>query len=94
MTTAKIRNRPFSKVNSQKSDRKEVTNSHLVINDIVNTLFGILPYIVAIYIGITFRTVILACKGYDYTINGMDLLNAVLCVAMVITVKFIRKNAK
>lgn len=94
MTTAKIRNRPFSKVNYQRLDRKEVTNSHLVINDIVNTLFGILPYIVAIYIGITFRTVILACKGYDYTINGMDILNAVLCVAMVITVKLIRKNAK
>lgn len=94
MTTAKIRNRPFDKVNYQRLDRKEVTNSHLVINDIVNTLFGILPYIVAIYIGITFRTVILACKGYDYTINGMDILNAVLCVAMVVTVRFIRKNAK
>lgn len=94
MTTAKIRNRPFSKVNSQKSDRKEVTNSHLVINDIVNTLFGILPYIVAIYIGITFRTVVMTCKGYDYSIKGMDILNVVLCVAMVVTVRFIRKNAK
>ena len=61
MTTAKIRCRPFIKVNSRKSTRKEVTNSHLVINDIVNTLFGILPYIVAIYIGITFRTVIMTC---------------------------------
>ncbi len=94
MTTAKIRHRPFSKVNSRKSDRKEVTNSHLVINDIVNTLFGILPYIVAIYVGITFRTIVMTCKGYDYTINGMDILNVVLCVTMVVTVRFIRKNAK
>lgn len=94
MTTVKMRRRPFDKVNYQRLDRKEVTNSHLVINDIVNTLFGILPYIVAIYIGITFRTVVMTCKGYDYTINGMDILNVVLCVAMVVTVRFIRKNAK
>ena len=62
-----------------------------VISDLWITLTGILPYVAAIYIGITFRTVIMTCKGYDYTINGMDLLNVALCVMVVITVRLIRK---
>lgn len=79
--------------NIQRINRKKVNfaTTHPAINDLWITLTGILPYVVAVYIGITFRTVIMTCKGYDYTINGMDLLNAVLCVMVVITVRFIRK---
>ncbi len=82
--------------NIQRTDRKEANfaTAHPAINDLWITLIRVLPYIVAIYIGITFRTVIMTCKGYDYSINGMDLLNAVLCVMVVITVKFIRKLSK
>lgn len=80
----------------QRTNRKEANFAiaYPVINDLWIALTGILPYVVAIYIGITFRTVIMICKGYDYSINGMDLLNAVLCVMVVITVKFIRKLSK
>lgn len=67
---------------------------HPIINDLWITLIRVLPYIVAIYIGITFRTIVMTCKGYDYTINGMDILNVVLCVAMVATARFIRKLSK
>lgn len=82
--------------NIQRINRKKVNfaTAHPAINDLWITLTGILPYVVAVYIGITFRTVIMTCKGYDYTINGMDLLNAVLCVMVVITVRFIRKLSK
>ena len=82
--------------NIQRTDRKEANFATAlpIINDLWITLIRVLPYIVAIYIGITFRTVIMTCKGYDYSINGMDLLNAVLCVMVVITVKFIRKLSK
>lgn len=92
MTTAQAQTRH----NIQRVNRKEVNfaTAHPVINDLWVTLTGILPYVAAIYIGITFRTVIMTCKGYDYAINGMDVLNAVLCVAIVITVKFIRKLSK
>ena len=82
--------------NIKRTDRKEANfaTAHPIINDLWITLIRVLPYIVAIYIGITFRTVIMTCKGYDYSINGMDLLNAVLCVMVVITVRFIRKLSK
>lgn len=82
--------------NIQRTNRKEANfaTAHPAINDLWITLTGILPYVVAIYIGITFRTVIMICKGYDYTINGIDLLNAVLCVMVVITARFIRKLSK
>lgn len=82
--------------NIQRINRKKVNFAiaHPAINDLWIILTGILPYVVAVYIGITFRTVIMICKGYDYSINGMDLLNAVLCVMVVITVKFIRKLSK
>lgn len=85
-----------TKRNIQRTNRKEVNfaTAHPAINDLWITLTGILPYVAATYIGITFRTVIMICKGYDYTINGMDLLNAILCVMVVITVKFIRKLSK
>ena len=79
--------------NVQRVGRKDVNfaTAHPVISDLWITLTGILPYVAAIYIGITFRTVIMTCKGYDYTINGMDLLNVALCVMVVITVRLIRK---
>lgn len=82
--------------NIQRTNRKEANfaTAHPAISDLWITLTGILPYVVAVYIGITFRTVIMTCKGYDYSINGMDLLNAVLCVMVVITVRFIRKLSK
>lgn len=82
--------------NIQRTDRKEANfaTAHPAINDLWITLTGILPYVAAIYIGITFRTVIMTCKGYDYTINGMDLLNVALCVMVVITVRLIRKLSK
>lgn len=78
--------------NVQRVGRKDVNFAiaHPAINDLWIILTGILPYVVAVYIGITFRTVIMTCKGYDYTINGMDLLNVALCVMVVITVRFIR----
>ena len=82
--------------NIQRTNRKEANfaTAHPTINDLWIILSGIIPYVVAVYIGITFRTVIMTCKGYDYTINGMDLLNVVLCVMVVITVRFIRKLSK
>lgn len=92
MTTAQTQIRR----NVQRVGRKDVNFAiaHPAINDLWIILTGILPYVVAVYIGITFRTVIMTCKGYDYSINGMDLLNAVLCVMVVITVRFIRKLSK
>lgn len=82
--------------NVQRVGRKDVNfaTAYPVISDLWITLTGILPYVTAIYIGITFRAVIMTCKGYDYSINGVDLLNAVLCVMAVITVRFIRKLSK
>ena len=79
MTTAQTQIRR----NVQRVGRKDVNfaTAHPVISDLWITLTGILPYVAAIYIGITFRTVIMTCKGYDYTINGM----------VVITVRIIRK---
>lgn len=92
MTTVQTQTRH----NIQRTNRKETNfaTAHPAINDLWITLTGILPYVAAVYIGITFRTVIMTCKGYDYTINGIDLLNAVLCVMVVITVRFIRKLSK
>ena len=94
MTTAQAQTR--RNIQRVKVNRKEVdfATAHPIINDLWITLVRVLPYIVAIYIGITFRTVIMTCKGYDYTINGMDILNVVLCVAMVVTVRFIQKLSK
>lgn len=82
--------------NVQRVGRKDVNFAiaHPAINDLWIILTGILPYVVAVYIGITFRTIVMTCKGYDYTINGMDILNVVLCVAMVATARFICELSK
>lgn len=95
MTTAQTRYKTC-KVNAQRVGRKEVNfeSAHPVANDLLSTLLRLLPYIIAIGIGISIRTIIMVCKGYEYTIDGMDLLNAVLCVMIVFMIKFIRKNAR
>ena len=91
-TRRKIYNKPVS--NPAYRRQKNFEAVHSVTNDLLNTLLGILPYILAICLGISFRTVIMTCKGYEYALNGMDLLNAVLCAMIVFTIKFISKNKK
>lgn len=36
----------------------------------------------------------MTAKGYDYSINGMDLLNVGCCVLIVICIKYIHKTVK
>ncbi len=42
-----------------------------------------IPYILGGVLGLFFRTVIFAVKGMSYTMDGHDLLNAVLLVLFV-----------
>lgn len=44
-------------------------------------------YIIAAIAGLCIRPVIATLQGYEYTINGRDLLNAVLCVLIVCVAK-------
>lgn len=44
-------------------------------------------YIIAAAAGLCLSPLLMAAKGYEYTINGRDLLNAVLCVLIVYLAK-------
>ena len=66
----------------------------LITYDILRIFAGLIPYLLAIAFGLSFRTILMAVKGYDYSINGMDLLNVGCCVLMVICIKYIHKAVK
>ena len=66
----------------------------LIPYDILRIFAGIIPYLLAIAFGLLFRTIIMTVKGYDYSINGMDLLNVGCCVFIVICIKYIHKAVK
>ena len=66
----------------------------LIAYDILHIFVGIIPYLLAIAFGLSFRTILTTAKGYDYSINGMDLLNVGCCVLMVICIKYIHKVVK
>lgn len=66
----------------------------LITYDILRIFAGLIPYLLAIAFGLSFRTILTTAKGYDYSINGMDLLNAGCCVFIVICIKYIRKAVK
>ena len=42
-----------------------------------------LPYAVGAIFGLHFNFIIMTIKGYDYSINGVDLFNAVILILMV-----------
>ena len=66
----------------------------LITYDILRIFAGIIHYLLAIAFGLSFRTILTTAKGYDYSINGMDLLNAGCCVLIVICIKYIHKAVK
>ena len=66
----------------------------LITYDILHIFVGLIPYLLAIAFGLSFRTILMIAKGYDYSINGMDLLNVGCCVLIVICIKYIRKAVK
>ena len=66
----------------------------LITYDMLRIFAGLIPYLIAIAFGLSFRTILMTAKGYDYSINGMDLLNAGCYVLMVICIKYIHKAAK
>lgn len=66
----------------------------LITYDILHIFAGLIPYLLAIAFGLSFRTILMIAKGYDYSINGMDLLNVGCCVLIVICIKYIHKAIK
>ena len=66
----------------------------LITYDILRIFAGLIPYLLAIAFGLLFRTIIMTVKGYDYSINGMDLFNACCCILIVICIKYICKTVK
>lgn len=66
----------------------------LITYDILRIFAGLIPYLLAIAFGLSFRSFLMTVKGYDYSINGIDLLNVGCCVLIVICIKYIHKAVK
>ena len=66
----------------------------LITYDILRIFAGLIPYLLAIAFGLSLRTILMTVKGYAYSINGMDLLNAGCCILIVICIKYIHKAVK
>lgn len=64
------------------------------IKSILRKIWEYSPYILATLAGFLFRSVLMCCKGYDYSINGYDILNAAICFMGVYFVKKLIKNGE
>lgn len=55
-----------------------------------------MPYIIAALVGFHLRWIASAFSGWSYSMNGMDIMVAIACIAMVWSFKgaFLTKNEK
>lgn len=53
-----------------------------------------IPYIIGALAGFFFCPVMMTLKGYDYSANGHDLLNALMIIALIYLIKFVWRNRK